>query len=70
MNYFGVIFILTGLFSLSAGIFDWDWYMTHRKARLFVKIFTRNGARVFYGLLGAGLIVLGVLVFEGRVGSF
>jgi hypothetical protein len=36
--------------------------MNSRKARPFVQVFGRTGARVFYGLLGAGLVVGGALM--------
>ena len=35
--------------------------MNARKARFMVKILTRNGARIFYGCLGIGLLVFGIL---------
>ncbi len=56
----GLLIIGGGSFSLCAAIFDWDWYMNHRKARFIVKIFGRQGARTFYGILGVVLIILGL----------
>jgi small neutral amino acid transporter SnatA (MarC family) len=63
----GLIVIAMGLFSLLGAILDWDWYMNHRKARFIVKILGRKGARIFYAILGLGLIVLGVLLALGIV---
>ena len=35
---------------------DYDWFMNSGKAWIFVKLFGRDGARVFYILLGLFLI--------------
>jgi hypothetical protein len=48
-----------GLFSVAGAVLDWDWFMNSRRAWLIVKLFGRGGARVFYGLLGAVLAVMG-----------
>lgn len=58
----GLFLVAAGLFSLCGAILNWDWYMNHRKARFFVRVFGREGARVFYGVLGLILIVLGGLL--------
>ncbi|MDE6091713.1 MAG: immunity 17 family protein [Ruminococcus sp.] len=58
-----VIVILAGAFSLLASVKNWDWYFNNRRARPFVRIFGRTGARIFYGLLGIFIIVVGVVAF-------
>ncbi len=63
----GLFVIAAGLFSLCGAILNWDWYMNHRKARFLVRILGRGGARVFYGVLGLGLIVLGGLLLFGFI---
>ncbi len=35
--------------------------MEHRRAKVFLKLFGRNGARVFYAIVGVAIIVLTVL---------
>ncbi len=67
MNPTGLLIVAIGAFALSGAGFDWDWFMENRKARFFVSIFGRTGARVFYALLGAGLVVLGVLIAAGVI---
>lgn len=67
MNWLSIFFILAGLFGTAAAVFNWDWFMNARKARFMVRILSRNGARIFYGLLGVGLIVLGILGLTGVV---
>ncbi|MDE6665435.1 MAG: immunity 17 family protein [Ruminococcus sp.] len=58
-----VIVILVGAFSLIASVKNWDWYFNNRRARPFVRIFGRTGARIFYGLLGIFIIFVGVGAF-------
>jgi len=54
---------LIGVFTMLGGILDWDWFMNHSRARGFVQLFGRTGARVFYVLLGLGFVVLAVVAF-------
>jgi hypothetical protein len=67
MNPVGLIIGAAGAFSMLGAICNWDWFMNARKARFMVKILTRNGARIFYGILGLGLVVLGVLATMGII---
>lgn len=46
---------------------DWDWFMNSRRARFFVKVFGRMGARIFYGLLGAAFVIFGLLTLFGVI---
>ena len=57
-----IIFLAAGAFSVAGGAFNWDFFMKSRRAAIFVKIFGRNGARIFYVVLGAALMTLGVLL--------
>lgn len=57
------LFIIAGLFSVVSSVCNFDWYFNSRKASSIVRLFGRNGARLFYGLLGVALIVAGVLFF-------
>jgi Immunity protein 17 len=66
-NPAGLIIVAVGVFSAMGGIFDWDWFMNNRKAKLFVTLLTRNGARVAYVLLGAGVIAAGLLTTLGII---
>lgn len=50
-----------GVFSIISSIFNFDFYFESRKARFFVGVLGRNGARVFYGILGLLLIIWGLL---------
>ncbi len=67
MNTFGLVFIVVGIFSICGAAFNWDWFINHYKARMFVALLGRTGARIFYGILGAALSILGALVSMGLV---
>jgi surface polysaccharide O-acyltransferase-like enzyme len=55
------IFILAGSISLAAALLNADWFFHSRKAATAVNRLGRNGARIFYGLLGTALIAAGIL---------
>lgn len=59
MKIESVIFIVGGIFSIVCAAMDFDWFMNHSRARFFVKVLTRNGARVFYGIVGIVLCAIG-----------
>lgn len=54
-----ILFIALGAFSIVAALFDFDWYFETSGATTFVRWLGRKGARIFYALLGAGLIACG-----------
>lgn len=54
-----ILFIALGAFSIVAALFDFDWYFETSGATTFVRWLGRRGARIFYALLGAGLIACG-----------
>ena len=56
-----LLLILIGLFSILGGILNWNWFMNSWRARFFVNVFGRNGARIFYVGLGVFLVAVGVI---------
>jgi len=60
-------FLLSGLFTIVAAAMNWDWFINNRKARLFVALFGRDGARTVYILLGIFLTGLGVAMATGMI---
>ncbi len=54
--------LLGGGFCIFCAAKDYDFFMNSSKAWLFVKLFGRNGARIFYIALGVFLIVIGIAV--------
>ncbi len=67
MNPWGLFFIAAGLFSAAGGMFDWEWFMNHRKAQFMSTILSRTGARIFYVIVGAALAILGTMMAAGLV---
>jgi len=67
MNPAGLILMAAGVFSIAGAALDWDFFINSRKARLFVSLFGRNGARIFYGLLGTVITVIGLLITLGVI---
>ena len=65
----GLLLVLVGLFSIAGSVFDWEWFMHSRKAKGVVRLLGRNGARVFYCLLGLVVAILGFLVTFGIIRS-
>lgn len=57
------IFIFLGLFSLVAALFNFDWYFKTSNAMTIIHWLGRSGARIFYGILGAVLIICGIVGF-------
>lgn len=55
------LFIGLGIFSVVAAVLNLEWYFQTSAAQTFVKWLGRTGARLFYVLLGVGLILCGVL---------
>jgi hypothetical protein len=61
------VILLAGLVTALGGYKEWDWFMNHRKARFFVNIFGRNGARLFYIILGLAISGVGIAGITGLV---
>ncbi|MBQ9601489.1 MAG: immunity 17 family protein [Neisseriaceae bacterium] len=51
-----ILIILAGVMCIASAIFNWNWFYTNARASLFVYLLGRNGARIFYALLGIFLI--------------
>ncbi|MCL2053742.1 MAG: immunity 17 family protein [Oscillospiraceae bacterium] len=50
--------VLVGVFAIFCSIKDYDWFMESRKARFIVRLLGREGARLFYIILGILIIIL------------
>lgn len=51
-----------GIFSILASVLNLNFFFENRRAKIFVTIFGRTGARVFYIILGIFIIVLGLKI--------
>jgi hypothetical protein len=58
--FMNAVIFLVGIFSMAGGFLNWDWFMNDYKARIFVKLLGRDGARIFYILLGIALAIWAV----------
>ncbi len=68
MSIATVLVVLAGLLCACAAAFDWNWFMEHRKAASISHLLgSRERGRVFYGLLGMFLIVMGFLQVFGVI---
>lgn len=67
MIVMGLVFAAIGLFSLMGAVMNWDWYFNNRRARGVVAIFGRNGARIFYGILGVFIMAIGAVAVIGGI---
>ena len=61
------LLVFAGVFSVAGGAMDWDWFMNSRRAALFVKLLGRNGARVFYIILGVSIAGIGAAIATGAI---
>lgn len=57
------MFLLAGLTSLLASLFDWEWFFTTENTRYLVKKFKRKGARWIYGTVGVLFIAAAIYFF-------
>ena len=66
-HIYSIGFIIIGLFPIAASIRNWDFFFENSKAQIFVDLFGRNGARIFYLILGTGLVIAGLLFLVGVI---
>ena len=64
MLLYGIVILLAGIFSIVCAVFDFNWFINNHRAKVFVKLFKRNGARVFYIILGIVLCILGIVIIK------
>lgn len=50
--------VACGVFVITAAALDWDWFFNNWRARFFVNLLGRDGARLFYAALGVAFFVL------------
>lgn len=50
------LFFVCGSFALLASLLGWSWFFETNNVRPFVNSFGKVGARIFYGLVGCGML--------------
>ncbi|MBP3354232.1 MAG: immunity 17 family protein [Bacteroidales bacterium] len=59
-----LLFLILGVLSIVASLFNFNWFFTSENVRFFVKLFGRNGTRVFYGVAGVLIIYMAYYVYN------
>jgi hypothetical protein len=54
------LLVFAGGFSITGAVMDWDWFMESSRARLFVSLLGRDGARAAYVVLGLAIAGTGL----------
>ncbi|WP_430816207.1 immunity 17 family protein [Carboxylicivirga sp. RSCT41] len=69
MNKDVLFYLMTGVGAIIfvASLTNWEWFFKQRRAQILVKAMGRNGARIFYALLGIFFAVFGWMVLSGRI---
>ncbi|MBU3837205.1 MAG: immunity 17 family protein [Candidatus Phocaeicola faecigallinarum] len=57
------VFVLVGILSLMASVFNWEWFFTAQNSQFIVRTLGRNKSRIFYAILGLAMIVAGIYFF-------
>ncbi|MFZ2958861.1 MAG: Imm17 family immunity protein [Candidatus Ozemobacteraceae bacterium] len=63
----GWLFVAIGIFSICGAIFEWNFFMNHRKAQFLINLVGKTATRVFYGALGILLTIMGSLMALGII---
>jgi len=61
-----LVLLAGGIFCIAGALFNWDWFMENKRSRYGIRLFSRNGARIFYCVIGLAIIVLGFLGMSGK----
>ncbi len=61
------LMIGVGVLIFGASITNWEWFFKQRRAQIMIKLMGRNGARVFYALLGLFFAAFGWMVMTGQI---
>ena len=64
--YVGLTLIVAGLLAAGGAALNLDAFMESPKAEPFVRSLGRTGARLFYIVLGAAFVVLGIFILNMR----
>ena len=57
------VFVLVGILSLMASVFNWEWFFTAQNSQFIVRTLGRNKSRIFYAILGLAMIAAGIYFF-------
>ena len=56
-----------GLFIMISAFANWEYFFDGHRAKFFIKLFGRRGARIFFIILGTALFTFGLLEVAGII---
>jgi hypothetical protein len=63
-----IVVIISGLITLLGAVLNWQGMYKSRRAKSIVSFLGLTGARIFYGVLGLFIVVVGILALIGTFG--
>lgn len=64
-----ILFVILGMLTLVASVFDMKWLFTSESGRFFVKLLGKRGARIFYGAVGILVLYMAYEVSKSIPGT-
>ena len=61
----GIVTVLVGMFTFVASSLNLEFFFNNKRAAVFIKLFGRKGARIFYMILGAFMMYVAYLIYMG-----
>lgn len=61
-----IFFAILGSLSICAALANWDWFFNSNNGKIFVRLFKRTGARLFYAILGILIWFMAVSIYLGQ----
>ncbi|MFR3549464.1 MAG: immunity 17 family protein [Coprobacter sp.] len=58
-----IFFACLGTLSICAAIANWDWFFNTNNGKIFVRLFKRTGARIFYIILGILIWIMAISIY-------
>jgi len=56
-----------GAFMIFSSVINLEWFFKQRRAQTLIKLMGRNGARIFYSLMGLMFVIFSWMVLTGRI---
>ena len=63
-----LILLAGGFFCIAGAVYNWDWFMESKRARYRIRLLSRNGARIFYFVIGIALVAVSFLGISKIIG--
>jgi hypothetical protein len=60
-----VLILIGGLVTFLGAVLNWTWIYRSKRSKSIVSTLGLTGARIFYGIVGLGLMILSVLSISG-----